>query len=410
MKILVACSTLDLKYKLGCTPSWWQLLKALHEIGNEVIATPYLGDPVESPWWRTYPNPCSSESKLYNRFLDHKKRCGKLADHNENPNNLLNRFAELHVKRKWQEHLFSILQKEKDVDAVFIMNIPLNHIKGIAEKIRQEFGIPVAYYDGDMPTILPKYATGRGFKFNYYVDADLSEFDAFFTNSKGVIPDLEEMGARNVHPLYYAADPDLFKPVDVEKDIDISFFGYGSELREEWMKKMIAEPSMQLPDVNFSVGGRGFGIPLGNANLIGDLSYSAFREFCCRSKICLNITRWSHTNVYASATARPFELAAYGACIVSQPYNGIEEWFEVGKELVVVDGMAEALEAYTWLLSSEDDCRNIGKRARERVFREHTYHKRAELVMQVLKGYGQRIKSTRTATCYTNDRKIVDSI
>jgi len=38
MKILVICSTLDLKYKLGCTPSWWQLLKALHETGNEVIA------------------------------------------------------------------------------------------------------------------------------------------------------------------------------------------------------------------------------------------------------------------------------------------------------------------------------------------------------------------------------------
>ena len=255
MKILVACSTLDMKYKLGCTPSWWQLLKALHENGNEVIAVPYLGDPVESPWWRTYPNPCSSESKIYNSILEHKKKCGTLASHNENQNSLLNRFAEIYVKRKWQEHIFSILQNEKDIDAVFIMNIPLNHIKGIADKIREEFGISVAYLDGDMPTILPQYATGRGFKFNYYVDADLSEFDAFFTNSKGVIPDLEKMGARNVHPLYYAADPDLFKPVNIKKDIDVSFFGYGSEFREEWMKKMINNPSMKLPDVNFSVGG-----------------------------------------------------------------------------------------------------------------------------------------------------------
>jgi len=356
-----------------------------------VIAVPYLGDPVESLWWRTYPNPCSSESKIYNRILDHKKRCGKLTSYNENPNTLLNTFAENYVKQKWREHLFSILQNEKDVDAVFIMNIPLNHIKGIAEMIHEEFGIPVAYYDGDMPTILPKYATERGFKFNYYVDADLSEYDAFFTNSKGVIPDLEDMGARNVHPLYYAADPDLFKPVDVEKYIDISFFGYGSEFREEWMTKMIANPSIKLPDVNFSVGGRGFGIPLGNANLIGDLSYSAFRDFCCRSKICLNITRWSHTNVYASATARPFELAAYGSCIVSQPYNGIEEWFDVGKELLVVQDESEAIEVFNWLLTSEEEFKKIGENARKRILMGHTYHHRAEKIVEILCGLRLKI-------------------
>jgi len=384
VKILVICSTLDLKYKLGCTPSWWQLMKALHEIGNEVVAVPYLGDPVDSPWWRTYPNPCSTESKLYNRFLDHKKRCGNLSSYNERPNPILNLLAEQHVRRRWEKHIIEILSCEKDVDAVFIMNVPINHIKGIPTRVREEFSIPVAYYDGDMPTILPRYATSRGFKFNYYVDADLSEFDAFFTNSKGVIPDLEEMGAKNVRPLYYAADPDLFSPVNVEKDIDISFFGYGSEFREEWMTKMIADPSMELPDVNFTVGGGGFGISLGNANLIGDLSYSAFREFCCRSKICLNITRWSHTNVYASATARPFELAAYGACIVSQPYNGIEEWFEVGKDIIVVESEDEAIETYQWLLASDEERQTFGENARERILREHTYHNRAELVTREL--------------------------
>lgn len=384
MKILIPCSTLDLKYRLGCTPSWWQLLKALAEKGNEVIAVPYLGDPVESLWWRTYPNPCSEESKIYNSVLDRMKHAGKLSQFNGKSEGIVSKFAKLYVKRKWKDYLLGILEKEKNVDAVLFMNVPINHIRGIPAVIHEEYGIPVAYFDGDMPTILPKYAVDRGFKFNYYQGADLSEFDAFFTNSKGVIPDLEEMGARNVHPLYYAADPELFKPVDVEKAIDISFFGYGSEFREEWMTKMIAEPSMQLPDVNFSVGGRGFGIPLGNANLIGDLSYSAFREFCCRSKICLNITRWSHTNVYASATARPFELAAYGACIVSQPYNGIEEWFEVGKDLVVVNGEDEAMETYRWLLDSADDRKMFGERARRRVLKEHTFHHRAEEVIQVL--------------------------
>jgi spore maturation protein CgeB len=375
---------LDLKYRLGCTPSWWQLLKGLHEIGNEVIAVPYLGDPVESLWWRTYPNPCSWESQFYNKYLEHKKKSGTLSSHNETSGSLVNKFAKYYVKRKWQDHLLSILKNEKDVDAVFIMNIPLNHIKGIADKIHQEFCIPVAYYDGDMPTILPKYATARGFKFNYYLDADLSEYDAFFTNSKGVISDLEEMGGRNVHALYYAADPVLFTPVPMKKDIDVSFFGYGDEFRENWMKKMITLPSEQLSNINIQVGGKGFDISLGKSLQIGDLSYSAFREFCCRSKICLNITRWSHTEVYASATARPFELAAYGACIVSQPYNGIEEWFENGKEIVVVDDESDVIETYSDLLSDDETRQKLGMAARNRILKEHTYHHRAKEIVEII--------------------------
>jgi hypothetical protein len=385
MKILVICSTLDLQYKLGCTPSWWQLLKALHETGNEVIAVPFLGDPVESLWWRCYPNPCAAESKLFNRFLDWKKSrsthttCQKPGQ--KSTPSFFNKFSENYIQSKWEKALISILDKERDIDALFFMNVPLNFIKGIPEKIKSTYGIPVAYYDGDMPTILPKYAPERGFKFNYYLDTDLSVFDAFFTNSKGVIPDLKELGAKNVHPLYYAADPELFKPVNVDKDIDISFFGYGSEFREEWMKKMITEPSNILTNRSFSVGGKGFGIDLGKANMVGDLSYSAFRRFCCQSKICLNITRWSHTSVYASATARPFELAAFGACVVSQPYSGIEEWFDVGREIIVVDNETEVLSVYEYLLDSENDREKMGERARARILKYHTYQNRAEEIV-----------------------------
>lgn len=377
MKLLIPCSTIDLKYRLGCTPSWWQLFKALHEVGNEVIITPYLGDPVEALWWRTYPNPCSLESKIYNAYLENKKKKGKLPKRNKK-RPWIEKLAESYVRKKWEKHLINIIEKEKNIDALIFINIPLNHIKGIPTKIKEEYGITVGYFDGDMPTILPKYAVDRGFKFNYYVDADLSEYDVFFTNSKGVIPELKEMGAKKVYPLYYAADPELFKPIEMEKDIDISFFGYGSEYREEWMKKMITNPSKKLKGVNFVVGGGGFKIDLGNATLVGDIPYSAFREFCCRSKICLNITRWSHTQVYASSTARPFELAAYGACIVSQPYNGIEEWFEVGKELIVVNSEKEAIETYKWLLEDEEERKKLGKRARERILREHTFHHRAK--------------------------------
>jgi len=311
LKILVVVSTLDLKFRLGCTPAWWQLLKALHEIGNEVIAIPYLGKPVESLWWRTYENPCWRESVIFNSFLEWRKKRGISPSKENFFSPVFDLLISRYIRPKWEKHLLNILNREKRIDLVLFMNVPLNHITGIPSKVRQKMKIPVVYYDGDMPTILPKYTVSRGFKFNYYNGADLTEYDAFFTNSKGCIPDLQERGARNVYPLYYGIDPELCTPINVEKDIDIFFFGYGSDFREEWMKKLITIPSQRMPEVNFVVAGGNFRIPLGNARMIGDLSYSEWRHFCCRTKINLNITRWSHTNIYASSTSRPFELAAF---------------------------------------------------------------------------------------------------
>lgn len=385
MKILVIASTIDLKHKLGCTPAWWQLLKALREIGNEVIVIPYLGKPIESLWWRTYDNPCSTESLLYNSYLDRKRKNDTAPNKKSILSPVFEQLIKRHIRPKWAKYLKMVLEKEENVDFVFFMNVPLNHINGFASKIKSEYGIPVAYYEGDMPTILPKYTLDRGFKFNYYVGADISDYDVFFTNSKGVIPDLEELGAKNVIPLYYAADPQIFAPHEVEKDIDIFFYGYGNEFRENWMTKMITVPSKKMAATNFLIAGSGFDIDLGNSKIINSLPGSSLGMYCCRSKINLNITRWSHANVYASATTRLFELASFGACIVSQPYNGIDEWFDVGKELVVVNSEDEAVEAYEWLLESGDERLQMGERARQRILKDHTYRNRAQTVVDMVK-------------------------
>jgi glycosyltransferase involved in cell wall biosynthesis len=389
MKILVIASTIDLKNKLGCTPAWWQLLKALYETGNEIIVIPYLGNPVETLWWRTYDNPCTRESNIYNAYLEARKGSGKSPSEKNLLTPIATQFIKHYIRPKWAKYLGKVIEKEPDTSLLLFMSVPINHITGIPSKIRTRFRIPVVFYDGDMPTILPKYTVGRGFKFNYYEDSNLSEYDAFFTNSKGCIPDLEAMGARNVHPLYYAVDSSLVAPIEVKKDIDISFFGYGSEFREEWIEKLITIPSRQMPNVKFVVAGGGFGVNLGNAKMIGDLSYSQWRQFCCRSKISLNITRWSHANVYASSTSRPFELAAFGSCIVSQPYNGIGEWFEVGKEMLVVNSAEEAIGTYKRLLKNNKERAEMGRRARERVLKEHTFKHRAAEFMKVI----DRIKS-----------------
>ena len=217
-------------------------------------------------------------------------------------------FVKNYIRPRWKMHLDYVLSKEKDVDFVFMINMPVNHFTGLPTHMKDEYSVKVAYYDGDMPTILPHNALTRQFKFSYYLGADLSEYDVFFSNSKGAIPDIKRMGATDVRPLYYAADPELCQPLETEKDYDVSFYGHGAQLREEWLRNLISEPSQRHPGIRFVVGGRDFEVPLGKAEFVGTVPYSEFGRFVSRSKINLNITRSSHTTVYASATARPCGL------------------------------------------------------------------------------------------------------
>jgi spore maturation protein CgeB len=88
--------------------------------------------------------------------------------------------------------------------------------------------------------------------------------------------------------------------------------------------------------------------------------------------------------VPGSSTCRPFELAAAGAAIVSNPHAGIERWFEPGSELIVVEDADQALAAYQELLGDPAQAEAMGARARERALDEHTYAHRARRVLDLL--------------------------
>jgi spore maturation protein CgeB len=98
----------------------------------------------------------------------------------------------------------------------------------------------------------------------------------------------------------------------------------------------------------------------------------------------LNLTRRPHAIVAGSSTARPFELASSGAAIVSNPHEGIERWFEPGRELVVVESTEEAVETYRELVADPAQAEAMGQRARERVLDEHTYAHRARRLLELI--------------------------
>lgn len=400
MKFYVVASALDLSLRLGCTPSWWQLFKALSELGHEVLITPYVGDPVASLWWRTTRNPASWESKLMNAAIE----SGVVKPIGSGTQPYVERATKQVIKHwirpRWRRHVFEVLEREDDVDVVWFINAPLNHITGIPAEIKRRYPEKkVIYYDGDMPSVLAGRRGERKLKMAYYEGADVGEYDAFFVNSEGVIGALEDMGARNVQALHYAVDPDLFQPIDVERqDVDVFYYAHGSQAREERIEFMVAQPSRALPVVDFLVGGRAFEVEFGNARRTGVLSVADWRMQACRSKINLNITRRSHATVHGSSTARPFELAGLGCCVVSDPYHGLEDWFEPDREVRIASSASEAQAVYQWLLDDDAERSRMARAARSRVLADHTYRQRA---MQVARSLNAQPRRSRASVGYS---------
>ena len=389
-KILAVASAVDLDFRYGCTPAWWQLWKGLYEAGAELVVTPYRGRPVESPWWRTAPNPTYVEGESFARLRDAVARVKGdryLRRAEENPEDgfgdrITRELVWRWVTPRWRRHLETLVEQERP-DAVVVFTVPMAHLRGIPTRLRERFDVPVVFYDGDAPMSLPEFG-GMDTGFNWYHDADPGEYDLVISNSEGAAPRLLELGARRVETVFWGADPEFFAPRPVGREHDVFFYGYGDKFRREWMQAMVGEPSRSLPDVEFALGGRDFQGDVGRARLIGDVPFNAFAHAISAARINLCITRRSHASVYASSSCRPFELASCAAAVVSNPYEGIERWFEPGSELLVVHDAEEAVAAYRELLDDPAQAEELGRRARERVLDEHTYRHRAQQVIDLI--------------------------
>lgn len=242
----------------------------------------------------------------------------------------------------------------------------------------------VGFWDVDAPATLARVEGDGSDPFRALV----SQYDLVLTYGGGrpVIDRYHALGARRCAVVYNALDPTTHHPVapDPRFAVDLSFLGNRLPDREARVAEFFFQPADLLSDRSFLIGGSGWDdkpMP-GNVTALGHVATADHNAFNCSAIAVLNVTRESMTANGWSPATRVFEAAGAGACLITDEWQGIEDFLEPDREvLVATDGRAvvEHLKALTGERAAA-----IGRAALARVTAEHTYAQRAALVEEAL--------------------------
>jgi spore maturation protein CgeB len=121
-----------------------------------------------------------------------------------------------------------------------------------------------------------------------------------------------------------------------------------------------------------------------NVERIEHLSPREHAAFYNAQRFTLNVTRADMVRAGWSPSVRLFEAAACGVAIVSDVWPGIDSIFRPGAEILLARDTADAIRLLRKLPEAEREM--VGRRARERVLREHTAAHRALEIEEHVEG------------------------
>ncbi|MFN2475464.1 MAG: glycosyltransferase [Chthoniobacterales bacterium] len=244
----------------------------------------------------------------------------------------------------------------------------------------------VIFWDVDAPATLERMEENAADPFRALVP----QYDFFLTYGGGfpVIRAYEAFGAKACIPIYNALDPDTHHPVppNPKFEADLGLLANRLPDREARVEEFFLRAAAQLPESRFLLGGNGWADKPMSANVryLGHVYTADHNAFNCTPPAVLNICRASMARYGFSPPTRVFEAAGAAACLITDAWEGVEQFFEPETEVLVAHDGNEVAQHVSNL--TPERARAIGDAAYRRVLAEHTYAHRAKQVEQVLEG------------------------
>ncbi len=241
----------------------------------------------------------------------------------------------------------------------------------------------LAFYDIDTPVTIAHLRENRC----PYLDREqLPVFDLYLSFSGGtVLDELKALGARRPVPLYCSVDPDLHAPREVPNGIDLGYLGTWSEDRHESLRQLLLEPAAHWSEGRFAIAGAQYPDAdewPGNVRHVAHLPPNEHAGFYCSQRFTLNVTRSNMRRMGFSPSVRLFEAACCGTPVISDYWEGLDDLFRIGEEILVAASGEEVLGFVKDMC--DDERAALARAARARVLSSHTgFTRAAELEEQL---------------------------
>lgn len=288
-------------------------------------------------------------------------------------------FCAVHIYSDWGQRARELVSIASDADAIVIGSYFPDATQTTKVLLDAGYG-PLIFYDIDTPITISQLS--RYGKASYLDAALIPHYSTYLSFTGGpVLRQLEDrFGSPGAIPFYCSVDPDIYQPTTAlpEYLCDLSYLGTYAEDRQSKLMCLLNAPAQRLPCGSFLVAGPQYpkGIPWEpNVRRIIHVSPRNHPAFYSSSRFTLNLTRDDMIAAGYSPSVRLFEASACGAAILSDEWEGLDQFLTPGEEILLPKDQYEVMDILTNISDSERT--KLGQRARDRILSAHTSTHRA---------------------------------
>lgn len=194
-------------------------------------------------------------------------------------------------------------------------------------------------------------------------------FTLCWTSTEDAVEKYKAVGATAVY-LPAGANPDVFKPHDFPRDLEVSFIG------QKYGQRPVIIEELSKRGIEVRAFGKGWDS--------GEISQEEMIKLYSRSKITLGFAGVTDTTDVFCLKGRDFEVPMCGGFYLTRYHPELIHWFDVGKEIVCYHDTEDMIQKIRYYLAHPDEAEKIREAGRKRAHRDHSWVGRFEKVFTIM--------------------------
>jgi spore maturation protein CgeB len=200
-------------------------------------------------------------------------------------------------------------------------------------------------------------------------------YDVFFTNNAASVGSYRKHGLARIHHLPSSANPQLFRPLGIPRDLPVAFIGTRTAGRHALLEQL-----REFPVHVFGPGWRK--VRLGGQIRIHPPAFGAMtNRIYNQARINLNIHTWVGHG--SAVNLRLFEVPAAGAFLLTDWVDEIADCYVEDRHISCYRGVDDLKRKLEHFLARPDECERIARDGREHFLAHHSYTSRAQRILDL---------------------------